>query len=65
MAVIKSQVYRHLQMDLADSLAESNQVMRESLESPDFREGVASFVERRPPAFQQLRDHAPLAVPGT
>ena len=51
MAVIKRQVYTHPTMPLDDALAESNQLMNESLRRPDFREGVASFVEKRPPDF--------------
>jgi enoyl-CoA hydratase/carnithine racemase len=51
MAVIKRQVYSHPTMPLDDALAESNQLMNESLRRPDFREGVASFVEKRPPDF--------------
>lgn len=54
MAVIKSQIYRHLQMDLENSLADSNVAMRESLERSDFREGVASSIERRPPNFHRI-----------
>jgi enoyl-CoA hydratase/carnithine racemase len=54
MATIKSQVYRHWDEALAPSLAESNGLMAKSLREPDFREGVASFVERRPPKFVPL-----------
>jgi enoyl-CoA hydratase/carnithine racemase len=54
MATIKSQVYRHWDEELAPSLAESNGLMAKSLREPDFREGVASFVERRAPAFRPL-----------
>jgi len=55
MATIKSQVYRHWDEELAPSLAESNALMAKSLREPDFREGVASFVERRAPRFGALR----------
>ena len=54
MATIKSQVYRHWDEDLAPSLTESNALMAKSLREPDFREGVASFVERRAPRFGAL-----------
>jgi len=54
MATIKSQVYRHWDDELAPSLAESNALMARSLREPDFREGVASFVERRTPQFRPL-----------
>jgi len=55
MAVIKRQVYGHYQTDLATAMQESNEYMRASLREPDFREGVASFVERREPRFALLR----------
>lgn len=51
MAAIKGQVYRHADVDLETALAESNTLMAESLAAPDFKEGVASFVEKRPPQF--------------
>jgi len=53
--VMKAQVYRHLNMPLGDSLRESNTWMDESLKREDFREGVRSFLERRPPAFKRVR----------
>jgi enoyl-CoA hydratase/carnithine racemase len=51
MAVMKKQVYEHLEQGAAESLAESNKLMDESFVRPDFAEGVASFVEGRPPRF--------------
>lgn len=51
MAVIKQQVWTHLEQSMADSLAETNDMMARSLRRADFKEGVASFVEKRPPAF--------------
>src|SRR5579884_2849913 len=66
-AAMKSQVYRHLQTDLATAMDESNRLMAESLRAADFREGVASFVERRPPKFEPLdpeRGLGPDPVPG-
>jgi len=56
MAAIKHQVYHHYELDLAAALRESNELMAASLGRPDFREGVASFVERRPPRFAPLGD---------
>jgi enoyl-CoA hydratase/carnithine racemase len=53
--VMKAQVYRHLNMGLGDSLRESNTWMDESLKRDDFREGVRSFLERRPPSFARVR----------
>jgi enoyl-CoA hydratase/carnithine racemase len=53
--VMKQQVYRHLNLPLGEAMHESNRLMAESLKRGDFKEGVASFVERRPPRFPRLR----------
>ena len=53
---MKAQVYRHLNMELAESMRESNEWMAQSLKQDDFKEGVNSFVERRPPAFKRVGD---------
>ena len=54
--VIKQQVYRQLMMTLGPAMAETNRQMDESLQRPDFREGVRSFLEARPPKFSRLGD---------
>lgn len=54
-AVIKSQVYRHLSLGMETAIRDADVSMREALVHPDAIEGVASFVERRPPRFQRLR----------
>jgi enoyl-CoA hydratase/carnithine racemase len=51
MASMKRQVYGDLGRGLDEALAEANRLMADSLAAPDFREGVASFVERREPNF--------------
>ena len=56
--MMKRQVYKHLNAELRHAMDESNKWMDESLARGDFKEGVASFVERRPPNF------APLNVDG-
>lgn len=54
MAAIKHQVYADLEQGLAESTADALVQMERSFERPDFREGVESFVERRPPRFPPL-----------
>lgn len=54
MAVMKRQIWSHLEKPLGDALAESDELMFESFGRPDFPEGVASFVERREPRFAPL-----------
>lgn len=53
--VMKAQVYRHLSMSLGEAMRETNAWMQESLEREDFREGVRSFIERRPPSFPRIK----------
>jgi len=55
--VIKAQVYRHLNMELGEAMRESNSLMAESLDREDFKEGVRSFIERRPPKFPRVGGH--------
>ena len=52
--IMKRQVYRHLTETLATAERESIQLMLESFERPDFREGVTSFMEKRPPRFGRI-----------
>lgn len=54
--MMKKQIYRHMNMDLHDAMVESNDWMAESLKRDDFKEGVASFVERRAPDFKRIGD---------
>lgn len=53
---IKAQVYRHLNMELGEAMKESNAWMAESLTRDDFKEGVRSFIEKRPPVFKRIGD---------
>ncbi len=54
MATIKGQVYGDLEQDLSQATADAVAYMEQSFERPDFREGVESFVEHRPPDFPAL-----------
>ena len=52
--VIKAQVHRHNNMQLGESMKETNDWMAISLERSDFKEGVRSFIEKRPPNFERV-----------
>ncbi len=52
--IIKQQVYKHLMAPMGEAMTETNTLMAESLQREDFKEGVASFVERRPPQFKRI-----------
>ncbi len=52
--VIKAQVYRHLNMELGEAMAETNTWMAESLKREDFKEGLSSFMEKRLPKFKRV-----------
>ena len=52
--MMKRQVYKHLNRELGDAMTESTRWMDESLARDDFKEGVASFVEKRPPNFGRI-----------
>ncbi len=52
--IMKQQVYRGLQLSFGESMREANKLMEVSLERPDFKEGVSSFLERRPPKFTRV-----------
>jgi enoyl-CoA hydratase/carnithine racemase len=54
LAAMKRQVYGDLERGLDEALERANGLMIESLQAPDFVEGVSSFVERRPPRFAPL-----------
>ena len=56
MAIMKKQVYEHPLLPLDEAMDESNGLMRASLKRPDFKEGVASFMEKRPPSFSAVTE---------
>jgi enoyl-CoA hydratase/carnithine racemase len=53
-AEMKRQVYAAYETDLASAVSTANRLMVESFARPDFKEGVTSFLEKRPPAFPPL-----------
>lgn len=52
--VMKRQVYQQWTRELGPSEKEAVQLMRESFDRPDFREGVQSFMQKRPPKFERV-----------
>ena len=53
--VMKQQVYKHIDMPIGPAMEETGRLMDESLTRPDFREGVRSFMEKRPPRFDRVQ----------
>jgi enoyl-CoA hydratase/carnithine racemase len=53
---MKQQIYRQLNMPLGEAMGETQRLMDESVKWPDFKEGLASFVERRQPGFRRITD---------
>jgi enoyl-CoA hydratase/carnithine racemase len=51
MGVIKRQVHDAMFQSLGQAVQVADREMFESFGSEDFREGIAHFVEKRPPAF--------------
>jgi enoyl-CoA hydratase/carnithine racemase len=63
LAVIKQQVWHHPQLPRDDALRESNKLMNISTRgSPEYKEGVASFLEKRAPEFEDYDPTRPLIV---
>ncbi|MDQ0565930.1 enoyl-CoA hydratase [Erythrobacter citreus] len=53
--IMKRQLWDALFVDLATSIEEADREMKLSLQSADFKEGVAHFLEKRPPRFAGYR----------
>ena len=51
-AVMKSQVYRHLSDAMEPALADADRLTQAQLKHPDAREGAMALIERRPANFQ-------------
>ncbi|MCU1501121.1 MAG: enoyl-CoA hydratase [Ilumatobacteraceae bacterium] len=58
MAVIKRQVYADAHRTLPEASDAAVELMKASLKRPDFKEGVASYLAKRPPAFQPINPDA-------
>ena len=58
-AVMKSQVYRHLSEAMEPALADADRLTQAQLKHPDAYEGAMSLIERRPPKFQPWTGAAP------
>jgi enoyl-CoA hydratase/carnithine racemase len=54
MAIMKRQVYQQVHAGLLAAEREAYTLMAESFGRADFREGVSSFLERRPPQFERI-----------
>ena len=52
--IMKRQVYEELHRGLGEAEHEAQRLMVESFSRPDFKEGVQSFVEKRPPKFGRI-----------
>ncbi len=61
MAVMKQQVTRAFEMDLPAAIEEAFGLMNRSLQKPDFKEGVLSFIQKREPSFGPIQ---PDLLPG-
>ena len=51
MAFVRRELYDGLDLDFREALRRSLRSMAHLNASPDFAEGVASFIEKRPPHF--------------
>jgi len=54
MAMMKREVYQHMMESLEHAQKEAVADMFESFKAPDFKEGVSSFMEKRPPNFPRI-----------
>ena len=54
MRTIKGQLLRSQDSTFVETIEEGDQLMLEALNAPDFKEGLDSYLEGRPPAFSGL-----------
>jgi hypothetical protein len=66
MALIKHQVLTDLDASYEQAMRRAYRAMAVLAEGPDFREGIDSFLQKRPPKFPRLpADLNPAAITGT
>jgi enoyl-CoA hydratase/carnithine racemase len=52
-AIGKRALYRQMDMEVSDAYRFASDVMAEASQTPDAREGMRAFIEKRPPRFQE------------
>ncbi len=63
MGITKYQVQHHWDVDLAEAQRETFELVERVHGTPDFEEGVRSFVEKRAPNFRPLTSGPGLPPP--
>jgi len=53
---MKRQVYQDLMRPLGTAMEAAEELMEASMNWPDLKEGIAAFVEKRPPKFRRIGD---------
>lgn len=56
MAVMKRQLYADAGLPIAETSAKAEKLMHDSMQRPDFIEGITAFFDKRPPNFPSLPD---------
>ncbi len=59
LAVIKRQLYDDALQNVHDTSAAAEKLMHESMQRPDFIEGITAFFEKRQPSFPALEEETP------